>query len=172
MSKLRVLNPQSRIRPGSSGPHEGRELAVWTSRNCVKFHGREDRRIAGETEFREVFALEMEADSLADIKSEFIQGGSLRDHGKVEALGHKLAFAFGDAHLDRSLHRWFTSDYSMYHDHARPRLRDFETSSALTKESAGSRAGRAATMTCPRVGRLLRGFQHRSEEHTSELQSL
>jgi hypothetical protein len=29
----------------------------------------------------------------------------LRDHGKVEALGHKLAFAFGYAHLNRSLYR-------------------------------------------------------------------
>ena len=76
-------------------------------RDCFKFHGREDRPILGETEFRKVFALDMQANGLADIESQFIQGGSLRDHGKVEALGHKLAFAFGNAHLNCSLHRWF-----------------------------------------------------------------
>ena len=52
-----------------------------------KFHGREDRRIVGETEFRTVLALEMKADRVADIESQFIQSGSLRDHGSIEALG-------------------------------------------------------------------------------------
>jgi len=68
--------------------------------------------MAGETEFRKVFALDMQADGLADIESQFIQSGSLRDHGKVEALGHKLAFAFGYAHLDRSLHRRLRLQYA------------------------------------------------------------
>jgi hypothetical protein len=51
---------------------------------------------------------------LADIESQFIQGGSLRDHGKIEALGDKLAFALGYAHLGRSLHRCFAPDYRMH----------------------------------------------------------
>ena len=105
----------------------------------------------------------MQADSLADIESEFIQGGSLRHHGKVEALGHKLAFAFGDAHLDRSLPRWFTSDYSMRHDCAGPRVQDlgrrkrlphlhyFAVSSTSTESMAsGALAGRV-TLTVPPV---------------------
>jgi hypothetical protein len=37
----------------------------------------------------------VQADGLADIESQFIQGGGLGDHGKVEALSHKLAFALG-----------------------------------------------------------------------------
>src|ERR1035437_853791 len=114
---------ESQIRRGSSGPHGRRELVVLTSRHCVKFHSSEDRRIAGETEFRKVFALDMQADSLADIESQFIQGGSLRDHGKIEAPGHKLAFAFGYAHLDRSLHCWLASDYSMHQDCTERRVR-------------------------------------------------
>jgi hypothetical protein len=36
----------------------------------------------------------MQTHGLANIESQCIQGGSLRDHGKIEALGHKLAFAF------------------------------------------------------------------------------
>jgi hypothetical protein len=59
-----------------------------------------------------VFALEMQTDGLADIEGQFVQSGSLRDHGKVEALGHKLAFAFGYAHLDRSLHRRLRLQYA------------------------------------------------------------
>jgi len=36
----------------------------------------------------------MQADGLADIESQFVQGGSLRDHGEVETLGHKLVLTF------------------------------------------------------------------------------
>jgi hypothetical protein len=54
----------------------------------------------------------MKDDRFADIESELIQSGSLRDDRKIEALGQKLAFAFGYAHLDGSLHRWL--DYSMH----------------------------------------------------------
>jgi hypothetical protein len=54
----------------------------------------------------------MQTDGLADIKGQFIQSGSLRDHGKVEALGHKLAFTLGYAHLDCSLHRRLRFQYA------------------------------------------------------------
>ena len=54
----------------------------------------------------------MQADSLADINGQFIQSRSLRDHGKVEALGHKLAFALGYADLDCSLHRRLRLQYA------------------------------------------------------------
>src|ERR1017187_8277597 len=106
-------------------------------RDCFKFHGREDRPILGETEFRKLFALDMQANGLADIESQFIQGGSLRDHGKVEALSHKLAFAFGNAHLDRSLHQWLASDSSM-HQHCS--VRKFDPNLTLFATASSSRA--------------------------------
>src|ERR1035437_1633485 len=66
----------------------------------------------------------MQADGLADVESQFIQGGSLGDHGKVEALGYILAFASGYTHLDRSLHGCIASDSSMHQDRPEPLVRD------------------------------------------------
>ena len=56
-----------------------------TSRHCFEFHGRQDRRIAGEAEVGKDFALEMQADGLADIKGQFIQGGSFREDTLCQA---------------------------------------------------------------------------------------
>ena len=67
----------------------------------------------------------MQADSLPDIKDEFIQGGSLRGHREIEALGYKLALAFGYPHVDGSLHWCFASDYSMHQDFLATKHGDF-----------------------------------------------
>lgn len=98
-----VFEPE--FRGGSSKRRALRELAASASGYCVEFHGREDGRVTGKAECGQVFALEVQPDSFADVESQLIKSGRLRDHRQIEALGNELAIASADTHLNRPSQR-------------------------------------------------------------------
>ena len=63
-----------------------------------------DRRIWSDTQFSKVFTFQMQRNCFPKIPGEFIEGFSLSDHWKIDAITHVIPFPFGDMNLDDCFH--------------------------------------------------------------------
>jgi hypothetical protein len=73
-------------------------------RHSMQFPGGEDGRILGETQFGKILALEVERNSVLDVRRQFIKRKGLRDDRQVQALGDKLPLTAENPNLNRTLH--------------------------------------------------------------------
>lgn len=79
-------------------------FAASASGDSFEFDGRQNGGVAGESECRQVLALQVKADCLANVRRQFVKSLCLSDDGEIEALGDELTIPFADPHLSDSLH--------------------------------------------------------------------
>ena len=76
----------------------GQRLAL-ASGHRFELHDGQDRGVAGYAKRGEIFTFQMQADRLADVIGQLVEGGGLSDDRQVEALRHELTVSFADSHL-------------------------------------------------------------------------